>query len=124
MKYKEEVIRPLVEPVSADTTDASLSFNEFLKVFVVVNMILIFVSIVMFYNPKTLFGGSWSRWNGGRPQTKTTFLLSSSLLIDFHYDDGDDDDVDGDGDDGRDPYLTIVQPPRQIQSFFSRPDSN
>ena len=46
LKYKEEVIRPLVEPVSADTTDASLSFNEFLKVFVVVNMILIFVNIV------------------------------------------------------------------------------
>lgn len=29
--HHEEVIRPLVEPVSADTTDASLSFNEFLK---------------------------------------------------------------------------------------------
>ena len=36
---KEEVIRPLVEPVSADTTDASLSFNEFLKVFIVVDII-------------------------------------------------------------------------------------
>ena len=41
MKYKEEVIRPLVEPVSADTTDASLSFNEFLKVFIVFTIIMI-----------------------------------------------------------------------------------